>query len=111
MKNWIYNKFSGKNFRFGVLEIQHKLSKVPPTQRDTTGCGDNFAGGLIASITWQLKSRAVGNFDLTEAVSWAVASGGFTCLYIGGVYNEKEPGEKLKNVQQLQEAYMKQISG
>jgi sugar/nucleoside kinase (ribokinase family) len=107
----VFNKTFGPVHLPVSNAVQHELSKVPPTHRDTTGCGDNFAGGLIASITWQFKSRAVGNFDLTEAVSWAVASGGFACLYIGGVYYEKVPGEKLKNVQQLQEGYLEQISG
>lgn len=76
---------------------------------DTTGCGDNFAGGIIASLAWQSKTKTKGQFNLIEALSWGVASGGFACFTIGGTYLEKTPGEKLLKVQELQKEYLSQI--
>lgn len=76
---------------------------------DTTGCGDNFTGGIIASLAWQLKTKTKGQFNLIEALSWGVASGGFTCFTVGGTYLEKTLGEKLLKVQELQKEYLKQI--
>jgi sugar/nucleoside kinase (ribokinase family) len=76
---------------------------------DTTGCGDNFAGGIIALLAWQLITRTKGQFNLIEALSWGVASGGFTCFTIGGMYFEKTPGEKLLRVQEIQREYLMQI--
>lgn len=83
-------------------------SNIVPTG-DTTGCGDNFAGGIIASLAWQLKTKSKGEFDLIDAASWGIASGGFTCFITGGTYLEKAPGEKLMKVAELQGDYLKQI--
>jgi len=85
------------------------LRTNPDLKGDTTGCGDNFAGGIIASMALQLKNKKRGSFDLEEAVSWGVASGGFSCYTLGGTYIEKSPGEKLKLVRALQTEYLKQI--
>jgi sugar/nucleoside kinase (ribokinase family) len=85
------------------------LLKSGSVKGDTTGCGDNFAGGMIASIAWQLKKAAKGEFNLKEALSWGVSSGGFTCFIIGGTYIENQHGEKLGRVQELQKEYLEQI--
>jgi sugar/nucleoside kinase (ribokinase family) len=89
--------------------VTDKLRTNPRSKGDTTGCGDNFAGGLIASLAWQLKTRAQGNYNLTEALSWGVASGGLCCFTVGGTYLESSPGEKRKEVQHIQAAYLDQI--
>ncbi len=86
-----------------------KSASVP--KGDTTGCGDNFAGGIIASLAWQLKTGTKGEFDLTDAISWGTASGGFTCFTVGGTYLEKDQGEKLIKIRELREDYLAQISG
>jgi sugar/nucleoside kinase (ribokinase family) len=85
------------------------LRAHPEMKGDTTGCGDNFAGGIIASVAWQMKSGKRGDYDFVEALSWGVASGGFSCFTIGGTYIEKQSGEKLKMVEQLQKEYLEQI--
>ncbi|MDR1408375.1 MAG: carbohydrate kinase family protein [Tannerella sp.] len=74
---------------------------------DTTGCGDNFAGGVIASAVAQLGA---GNerLDLIEACRWGIVSGGFTCFYMGGTWLEKYPGEKRELVTPYYEKYVKQ---
>ncbi len=77
---------------------------------DTTGCGDNFAGGVIASIINQLH-KGIKNPDLREACCWGVVSGGFTCFYMGGTYFEEQPGEKKTKIKSYYEDYRKQIDG
>ncbi len=85
-----------------------KLLARPDMNGDTTGCGDNFAGGVIASLSWQLKNFKPGHFDIVEAATWGIASGGFACFYPGGVYPEKYPGEKLQQVRFIREEFLKQ---
>lgn len=98
---------------------------------DSTGCGDNFAGGVIGSLARQiyneeLKTKnekcetdntAVANssllifnssFNLVEACRWGIVSGGFACFYYGGTYLEGKEGEKLSKLQELYEQYLKQ---
>jgi sugar/nucleoside kinase (ribokinase family) len=106
----------------GELFKRTDLIKLPVSQKakndmqsahgmkgDTTGCGDNFAGGIIASAAWQLKKWQKGDFKLKEAISWGIASGGFTCFITGGTYKEKYRGEKLERVTGLHKEYLKQI--
>jgi sugar/nucleoside kinase (ribokinase family) len=91
------------------LPVSAKVAEYKGQKGDTTGCGDNFAGGIIASVAQQLKSCSVGNLDLTEALSWAVASGGFACFYVGGTWFESRSGEKMEKVIEFQQAYMRQL--
>jgi sugar/nucleoside kinase (ribokinase family) len=76
---------------------------------DTTGCGDNFVGGVIASVVTQFNN---GNKhpDLQEVCCRGVVSGGFTCFYLGGTYFEDKPGEKRAKMEPYYEAYKKQIA-
>lgn len=89
-----------------VVEI---LEKHPEKKGDTTGCGDNFAGGVIGSVASQMLNAKPGSLDITEAISWGVASGGFACFYIGGTYIEKAPGEKLEQLKYYYSEYSKQL--
>lgn len=74
---------------------------------DTTGCGDNFAGGVLSSLLSQMAMGKQGDFDLLEACSWGVVSGTYTGLIAGGVEFEKNAGEKLKKVSGLYKEYKK----
>ena len=76
--------------------------------RDTTGCGDNFVGGVIANLALQLQKRQI-SIDLTEICAWGVVSGGIACFYEGGTYIEKYPGEKYKLFVHYYEKYSQQI--
>ena len=76
---------------------------------DTTGCGDNFAGGVYASTVIQLKDRQDIKPSLKQAAAWGVVSGGFAGLYSGGVYYEQKQGEKLEKLKILFEEYKNQI--
>lgn len=85
------------------------LRNDPSCLADTTGCGDNFLGGLIASLAMQLDEGGAnlrgGKASLEEALSWGAASGGFSCFYAGGLYRESSAGEKLQKIRPLAEAY------
>jgi len=77
---------------------------------DTTGCGDNFVGGAIASVVTQLQNGA-SQPDIIEVCSRGVVSGGFACFYLGGTYFEEETGEKKSKMEPYYEAYRGQIAG
>ena len=91
--------------------VGERLKKNPETRGDTTGCGDNFAGGVLASTVKQFYDGKEGSMDIIEACSWGCASGGFACFYIGGTYLEAFPGEKKARVSEFQQVFMNQISG
>ena len=90
-----------------LVEVDLKAS--PETRGDTTGCGDNFAGGILASLTENLASCPRGEIDLLDACSWGAASGGFAGFCVGGTYIEKYPGEKREKVSRYYQAYRRQI--
>jgi len=77
---------------------------------DTTGCGDNFVGGVIASIVNQLQG-GIQHPDLQEACGWGIVSGGVACFYMGGTYFEQKPGEKLAKIKPYYESYQQQQNG
>ena len=91
--------------------IDEELAAHPEKRGDTTGCGDNFAGGLLASLAEQAGTLPRGKLDLTEACSWAAASGGFACFTVGGAFYENRPGEKLELVEPFVKRYRTQIIG
>ena len=72
---------------------------------DTTGCGDNFAGGVIYSMVSQLQEEKPA-LDLADACSWGIASGDFACFYLGGTYRESRPGEKVEKVREIYRQYV-----
>jgi len=80
------------------------------TDGDTTGCGDNFVGGVLASALTQLNN-GTSKPDLIEACCWGIVSGGFACFYMGGTYLEKKNGEKRTKMEPYYEDYKKQIRG
>jgi sugar/nucleoside kinase (ribokinase family) len=91
--------------------VRQKLREDPAGNGDTTGCGDNFAGGVIASIASQSVASPHSQPDLRTAIAWGVVSGGFACFYTGGTYFEKYAGEKLAGILPYYESYKRQISG
>lgn len=74
---------------------------------DTTGCGDNFVGGVITSVVEQLE-KGQAHPDLAEACALGIVSGGFACSYGGGTYFEKRTGEKRRHIDELHRAYQVQ---
>ncbi len=78
-------------------------------KRDTTGCGDNFVGGLIDSLAHQLNENARA-LNLEEAVISGIAAGSVALTCLGGVYYEDEPGQKFKAMEAYFEAYRRELA-
>ncbi len=83
------------------------------TPRDTTGCGDNFVGGLIDSIAHQMaeaeEREDFTSLSLEEAVISGVAAGSVALTCLGGVFYEEWPGEKFEAMQPYIEAYLQEL--
>lgn len=80
---------------------------------DSTGCGDNFAGGIIGSLARQICGQRTTyniqqSYDLKDACRWGIVSGGFACFYYGGTYLEGQEGEKFVQLKELYNQYLKQ---
>lgn len=92
-------------------QVTADLKANPSIRGDTTGCGDNFAGGVLAYLS-EAMGRGVkrGQLDLHEAMTWGTASGGFACFSIGGTYLEDHVGQKRIQVEKYRQAYLKQLS-
>lgn len=90
--------------------VKKDLRNNPGMAGDTTGCGDNFAGGVIASVARQMSLYPGKPVSLSEAVAFGIASGGFACYYLGGTFFESSPLEKLKQVNVLFNKYLKQVN-
>ena len=90
-----------------VSKIVRDKIKRKEYQGDTTGCGDNFVGGVIVSIAQQMRNKKK-KLKLKEAVISGICSGGFACSYNGGTYFEKDFGEKKSKIESLIKAYKNQ---
>jgi sugar/nucleoside kinase (ribokinase family) len=88
--------------------IDRELATNPERRGDTTGCGDNFTGGVIAGIAEQLEECGPENLNLQEACVSGIAAGGFACFTIGGVFYETRPGEKVELLKPFIETYRKE---
>jgi sugar/nucleoside kinase (ribokinase family) len=87
--------FGVKSGRKPVSEkISGEILSHPERVGDTTGCGDNFAGGVIASIARQMMERPGVPPDLDKAMALGTVSGGFACFYNGGTFFEEYGGHK-----------------
>jgi sugar/nucleoside kinase (ribokinase family) len=101
-------------FDAGKLPVSSEIGTMlaDPTQPkgDTTGCGDNFVGGVLASMAIQLDAGVKrGRLDVIDACSTGIVSGGFCCFNIGGTYLETYPGEKRKKIDHFLQNYKIQI--
>lgn len=109
---WLYanNKYYAKvkNGSMPVSEYVADQLKSGLYKGDTTGCGDNFVGGVIASLANQMM-KGFGQMDLSEAVIWGIASGGAACFYTGGTYVESHIGEKYEMIAEIVEKYKIQL--
>jgi len=88
--------------------VREELLRFPERRGDTTGCGDNFAGGIIASMALQCLSGRRHGLDLAEACAWGAACGGFACFTIGGVFSESHVGQKRAAVTGYRDRYRSQ---
>ncbi len=79
--------------------VVKELRQNPEMAGDTTGCGDNFVGGVISSIAKQIITDENIAISLPQAIALGVASGGFACFYYGGTFYEESPGQKIEKIQ------------
>jgi sugar/nucleoside kinase (ribokinase family) len=92
--------------------VRQELAAGAGRLGDTTGCGDNFVGGVVYSLATQLaRNGDTGAIDLAEACAWGMCCGGFSCYYMGGYYRETAAGEKKKRIGPYVDAYREQIAG
>lgn len=89
--------------------VKEEVQNHPERKGDTTGCGDNFVGGIIASLALQLKNCQKGTFSLSEAISWGISAGGFSCFTLGGTYIESVPDELKNRIKAIREDFLIQI--
>lgn len=76
-------------------------------RKDTTGCGDNFLGGVLVSIAKQLETGT--SLSMVDICAWGASSGGYTCTYHGGTYLESRKGEKEAMLKPVVEAYLQAV--
>lgn len=106
--------YYSENRLFGTTEgskpvsatIRETITRNPGQAGDTTGCGDNFAGGMIASIALQLIDKQDYPVNLDKALALGIASGGYTCFYHGGTFYETFPGQKRQLIEPYYQDYI-----
>jgi sugar/nucleoside kinase (ribokinase family) len=96
------------SFRPVSRRIDEILEEHPERRKDTTGCGDNFVGGVLVSLAMQLQEKGNAPFDLRDVCAWGASSGGFACMYHGGTYYEQKRGEKRSVLEPIVAAYHKE---
>ena len=72
---------------------------------DTTGCGDNFCGGVVASIAEHIEAGDR-QLDLSRIVCRGIASGALCLSYLGGTMVEASAGEKRELTERVEHAYL-----
>ncbi len=85
---------------------EDKARGVLPTG-DSVGCGDNFVGGVIASVAMQRRQGR--RLDLVEAVKLGNLCGGLTSTHAGGPFFESQPGEKRALIERYAVRYDAQL--
>lgn len=88
--------------------VRDEVMLYPGQVGDTTGCGDNFVGGAIASIATQLASSPHETVDMDGVIALASVSGGYACFYHGGTFHEEYPGQKRELVEPYYRDYLLQ---
>ena len=88
--------------------VDSELAAHPERRGDTTGCGDNFAGGVVSSFVRQLLENGPDSgFSIRDAAAWGAACGGAACFQTGGTYIEKTPGGKRRSLLKYVDDYLK----
>lgn len=87
--------------------VRDRERGVLPTG-DSVGCGDNFLGGVAASVARQRQGG--GRIQLREAALLGCLSGGIASTHAGGVFFEQAPGEKRALVERYRIPYQAQLA-
>jgi len=96
----------------GCMPVSEKLRNMmiqnPEHKGDTTGCGDNFVGGIIASVAKQRIDQPGQPVNIKEAIALGAVSGGYACFYHGGTFYEEYPGQKKELIEPYYQDYIRQ---
>jgi sugar/nucleoside kinase (ribokinase family) len=102
-------RFAGTGYqRFPVCSAVEPENRKLRRPHDTTGCGDNFVGGVLSSLTFQMEEGRT-KLDLPGAVIEGNVAGGYAATYLGGLYDEDSPGEKRREISRFRELYKKDL--
>lgn len=77
--------------------------------KDTTGCGDNFVGGVLYAIAQLLSGSRLDGADLKAILAHGVVAGGIASFHLGGTYLESSAGEKAAVVEEYLADYLAQV--
>ncbi|MBU4511190.1 carbohydrate kinase family protein [bacterium] len=110
---YVYGRGRICEFFDGFVKTAHiideeKIKKNLPLG-DTIGCGDNFVGGIVASVAQQLNNSK-SSIDLVKACILGNLSGGLTSTITGGIFKEKYHGEKKDLVKKYLGVYLKSLN-
>jgi sugar/nucleoside kinase (ribokinase family) len=89
--------------------VNEDLHSHPDLKGDTTGCGDNFMGGVLVSVARQISEFDKEKIDLRDAVMEGICTGGFSLYQVGGVFRENTAGEKEAGINRIKKHYREQI--
>ncbi|MDC7239562.1 MAG: PfkB family carbohydrate kinase [Spirochaetales bacterium] len=87
--------------------VDSDLAVHPERRGDTTGCGDNFMGGVLTSLARQLENRD--RLDLKTAAVEGICAGGLALYSKGGCFVESRPGEKEALMKPIRTDYFSRI--
>lgn len=91
------------------LPVSHYMDELiaqdPSLKKDTTGCGDNFVGGVLVALAKHQLKKDNTQVNMRDVCAYGAASGGLTLTYHGGTYHEKRKGEKASLLKPIVEAY------
>lgn len=107
---WVYSDgrvFAETSGRIPVSHAVEDARACGPVNGDTTGCGDNFVGGVLFSLALQIMDGRK-TPSLRDACAWGVASGDYACFYMGGTYLESTAGEKYSRISTIRDEYVRE---
>lgn len=90
--------------------VDDLLADKPHLRKDSTGCGDNFVGGVLVSAALQMLFDATRELDVLDLCAWGASSGGFACMYHGGTYFENRAMQKLEAIAPIVDDYHRRVS-
>ncbi|NMB26349.1 MAG: carbohydrate kinase family protein [Firmicutes bacterium] len=91
-----------------VVDIDQDKQRGLLPEGDTVGCGDNYCGGVVASVALQLGKQGR-PIDLVEACILGSLSGGITSTITGGIFKETHFGQKRGLMEKYHPSYVRQV--
>jgi len=85
------------------------MAQDPSIRKDTTGCGDNFVGGVLVALAKHLLKKEKSLVNMRDICAYGASSGGLTCTYHGGTFYEEKSGEKAALLQPVVSAYLEAV--